>query len=31
MWNDGFMWNDSFMWSDGLTESMSVNVWVEQQ
>ena len=31
MWNDGFMWNDSFMWSDALTESMSVNTWVDQQ
>ena len=28
---NGYMWNDSFMWSDSLTESMSVNVWVDQQ
>ena len=28
---NGFMWNDGFMWSDAMTESMSVNVWVDQQ
>jgi subtilisin family serine protease len=31
MWSDAFMWNDSFMWSDGLTESMSINSWVEPE
>jgi len=28
---DGFMWNDGFMWSDAMTESMSINTWVDQQ
>ena len=28
---DGFMWSDAFMWSDGLTETMSINSWVEQE
>ena len=31
MWSDSYMWSDSFMWSDSLTESMSINVWVDQQ
>ncbi|MDA1092543.1 MAG: S8 family peptidase [Acidobacteria bacterium] len=28
---DGFMWNNGFMWNDGLTETMSINTWVDQQ
>ena len=27
----GFMWNDGFMWSESLTESMSINTWVDPQ
>ncbi len=37
LWSDGFLWSDAFvvfdgfLWSDSLTETMSVNVWVEEE
>ncbi len=31
LWSDGFLWSDGYLWSDSLTESMSVNGWVDQE
>ncbi len=31
IWSDTYAFNDAFVWSSGLTETMSVNTWVEQE
>ena len=37
VWSDAFLWSDvfveldAFVWSDSLTETMSINHWVDQE
>jgi hypothetical protein len=31
IWTDGFVWTDAYIWTDGLSETMSINHWVEQE
>jgi serine protease AprX len=30
-WSDAYLWSGGYLWSNGLTESASVNKWVDQQ
>jgi serine protease AprX len=31
LWTDGDVGIDGYLWTDGLTETMSINTWVDQQ
>jgi hypothetical protein len=31
VWSDGYLWSDAYLWSDGLTDTMSINVWVDPE
>ena len=31
LWSDGTLAADGYLWAEALTETMTVNVWVEQQ
>ncbi|HET8647876.1 MAG TPA: S8 family peptidase, partial [Vicinamibacteria bacterium] len=31
MWPTGYPWEETHLWSPGLSETMSINVWVQQQ
>ncbi len=31
LWSNAYLWSNGYLWSNSLTETMSINAWVEEQ